>query len=200
MPKFEHNGTCITVLPFPVTLKNHQTAKEWVDRVRAISASEAVTSQQLNIIRAVNNWPEMLEYVDRNGALNPIAVERYEGLIRRQQVERWDELETPEEERVMPSDEEIRALAEEQVQKRLQELVLSTPEIARTLYFSQAEYPETSTALLTGIEVIKATADRTKMDEETKALIDSAIDSDFWQERTASEVAEYVNLFRERFK
>jgi len=200
MPKFEHNGVCITVLPFPVTLKNHQAAKEWVDKVRVIAASEGVHQQQSKILQAIKTWPELLEFIDNRGLPNPVAIERYEGMIRRQQVKYWDEHKTPKKERVMPSDEEIRALAEEQVNQQIRNCVLSNQEIAKLLYFMDDAYPETATALLTGIEVIKATADRAKMDDETKALIDSALDSDFWQERTASEVAEYVNLFRERFK
>lgn len=199
MAKFEYDGTCLEVLPFPVTLRHNTLAREWLDRVNHVAASEAVASQQSKIIRAVNNWPEMLEYIDKNGQLNTVAIERHERAIRRQTLQYWEEKQIPESDREL-TDEEVRRQAEERVQMELQNLVLANPEIAKLLYFSQVEYPETMTALLAGIECIRATCDRTKLNEFATSLIDSPLDSEFWQNRNASEVAEYVNLFRERFK
>ena len=200
MAVFEFNGACYTVQPFQVTLKNHEAAKEWLQGAKEIAVKEGTESQLLNLTRAVNNWPELLAFVQKDGGLNPVAVERNEGAIRRRIIKHWEESNTPDEERIMANDEDIRAEAEEAVQQEIQRCVLANPELARTLYFAQVEYPETATALLYGIDLIKATADRTKLDDETKALIDSALSSDFWQTRTAQEIASYVNFFRERFK
>lgn len=199
MAKFQHGETCLEVSPFPVTLKNNTLAREWLDRVNHVAASEAVESQQSKIIKAVNNWPEMLEFIDKNGQLNTVAIERHEQSIRRQTLQYWEEKEIPESDREL-TDEEVRMQAEARVQMELQNLVLANPEIAKLLYFSQVEYPETMTALLAGIECIRATCDRTRMDEFATSLIDSPLDSEFWQNCNASEVAEYVNLFRAKFK
>ena len=72
---------------------------------------------------------------------------------------------------------------------------MARQDIGRQLYFNVDAFPRTMESLVLGIQVIRATCDRSKLTGEQIDLIDSNNDADFWQDVSAAEVAAYVDNF-----
>ena len=194
------NGIEITHLP--VTLRNERICKEWYVRIREHIQKRGVEHTLRNIARLRNEYEDLADLIDEVGMINQRTV-----LIRSQYVKEAHESNHDFENEVRRenkqaeiqyepiSDEAAKAIAEKELQESLTYLLQDNPEIGRELYFNVESFPKTMESLVLGIQCIRATCDRSKLNEEQIALIDSNNESEFWQDVSASEVAAYVDKF-----
>lgn len=160
-----------------------------------------------NIARLRHEYDDIAELIDEVGMINQRTVSQrivhlmeahkeeheYQNELRRERKEAEHEYEPM-------SNEAAKAIAEQELQQSLTAVLQDSPEIGRMLYFDVDKFPHTMESLRLGIDCICATCDRSKLSEDDIAKIDSANDSEFWQDVTASEVAGYVDNFCDAHK
>lgn len=192
----------IDIKHLPVTLRNERTCKEWYLRVREHIQKRSVEHTLKNIARLRHEYEDIAELIDEVGMINQRTVSRriehvkeahkaehdYQNELRRDNKEVEIEYEPI-------TDEAAKAIAEKELQDSLTVLLTDNPEIGRQLYFNVDSFPKTMESLVLGIQVIRATCDRSLLQENEIALIDSNNDSEFWQDVSAAEVASYVDNF-----
>lgn len=186
----------------PVTLRNERLCKEWYVRVRDHIQKRSVEHTLKNIARLRNEYEDIAELIDEVGMINQRTVSlRIKTLKEAHQAEHDYQNEQRRENKEQElnyeplSDEAAKAIAEKELQESLTVLLQDNPEIGRRLYFNVDSFPVTMESLILGIQVIRATCDRSKLSKEEIELIDSSNKSEFWLDVSASEVAAYVDNF-----
>jgi hypothetical protein len=109
------------------------------------------------------------------------------------------------EEKDMPAyqpmtDEAAKAIAEKDMQDNLKTYIKDNLDVGKQLYFDTEKFPTTIEALKVGIGIVRDTIDRNKLTDEQNMLIESELDSEYWQNVSAQEVADYVDYFCKSFK
>ena len=193
---FTYRGNTYAAYPFAVRLKSVTKAKEIMARIKEITEKEA-TGLQMSAWRTVlQKFPELSMYVSANGNYNMATViERVTG----QETAYKKDHDGVEGAPVFDRDAAIEE-AKTWCAQRVQQMLVSTPELARIVTFTAGAYPTTIDALVAGVDLVREIVDRDKTPSQTLDLIDQPIDHDFWQEVDAAEVASFIDSFCGQYK
>jgi hypothetical protein len=193
---FTYRGNTYAAYPFAVRLKNVTKAKEIMARIKEITEKEA-TGLQMSAWRTVlQKFPELSMYVSANGNYNMATViERVTGQEAAYKKDHEGIADAP----VFDRDAAIEE-AKTWCAQRVQQMLVSTPELARIVTFTAGAYPTTIDALVAGVDLVREIVDRDKTPSQTLDLIDQPIDHDFWQEVDAAEVASFIDSFCGSYK
>ncbi len=191
----------------PVTLRNQQICKDWYQRISNHIQQRSVEYMLRTIARLRHGSEELAELIDEVGMVNNVTLQaRIVALIEAHKAQHDYENEQrkaakqAELEYEPMTAEAAKAIAEQELKDSLVVLLKDSPEIGRQMYFNLDAFPQTMESMLMGIDCIRATVDYSKLSENESHAIKSANDSEFWQDVTASEVAQYVNRFRSSHK
>lgn len=193
---FTFKGQQYAAYPMSVKLRNVNEAKAIVEEVKAI-VEEQSNGLQLSAWRTVlQKFPELSMYISTTGSYNQVTInERV-----RQNHEAWQkEFEANPELPLFNMDAAVED-AKQWCSSRVQQMLVSTPDMMRIVTFTTGAYPSTITALEKGIGFVKRIVDREKTPPETLALIDAPVEHDFWQDIDAGEVASFIDSFCVQFK
>lgn len=193
----------------PITLRNEAATQELYTRVKLVMGSSNAETVMAVVREAIRQNPEVTEYLNEHGNISAVAIEQAAEVLRASHLGIYEHEKKLHEEKPLPEGEErepfkafepldeteLYTQATKNVNDQFKLFLKQNQEVARTLYFNMTGYPCTLEALKLGIEVIKATVNRTQTKSDVVALIDSDITSDFWQDVDASEVAAYVDNF-----
>jgi hypothetical protein len=188
---FTYQGQTYAAYPFAVKLRNVDKAKELMQRIKEV-VDKASSGLQLSVWKtALQKFPELSMYVAANGNYNMSTVlqrvQQNEDAYKRDHAEVTD----------APAFDRDAAIEEARqwCAQRVQQMLVSTPELAKLVTFTSGAYPTTIEALVSGVDIVKQIVDRTKTPAETLALIDQPIEHEFWQDMDASEVASFIDSF-----
>lgn len=191
----------------PVTLRNQQICKDWYQRISNHIQQRSVEYMLRTIARLRHGSEELAELIDEVGMVNNVTLQaRIVALIEAHKAQHEYENEQrkaakqAELEYEPITAEAAKAIAEQELKDSLVVLLKDSPEIGRQMYFNLDAFPHTMESMLMGIDCIRATVDYSKLSEDESDAIKSANDSEFWQDVTASEVAQYVDRFRSSHK
>lgn len=180
-----------------VTLRTHKQMLEWSAKLDEHVRKGSQEVQLGAVRKMLDTFPEALEYIDAVGNVSSDKLQARINTIRADEQRKADEATAAGVEYTMLSEDDIRAEAYRWVTDKWQQWIKDNPAAALMLMFQGTEFPTDIGSLLVGIECIKATA---IADVETRALIDGDIDSDFWQDVDATEVADYCTRFLKAYK
>jgi len=193
---FTYKGQTFAAYPFAVKLRNVDKAKEIMGRINSI-ANKAGETQERNVWKtALTKFPELSMYVSLNGQYNTTTImERV-----RQNEEAYKRDHEGKED--VPAFDRDAAIEEAKAwcANRIQQLLMTTPELGKLIAFQSGAYPTSVEALVAGIDIVREIVDRTKTPPETLALIDQPIDGEFWQDVDAGEVASFIDSFRSQYQ
>lgn len=188
---FTYKGQTFAAYTFAVKLRNVEKAKEIMQRIKDVT-DKASTGLQLSVWKtALQKFPELTMYITTNGNYNFVTIT--------ERVRQNEEAYKRDHEAVenAPAFDHTAAVEEAQqwCSQRVQQMLISTPELAKLVTFTSGAYPTTIEALTAGVDIVREIVDRTKTPPETLALIDEPISHDFWQDVDASEVASFIDSF-----
>lgn len=188
---FTYKGQTFAAYPFAVKLRNVDKAKEIMGRIKEIT-DKASSGLQLSVWKtALTKFPELTMYITTSGNYNPVTVT--------ERVRQNEEAYKRDHEGVEDAPAFDRTAAIEEAQQwcsqRVQQMLISTPELAKLVTFTSGAYPTTIDALVAGVDIVREIVDRTKTPPETLALIDQPVEHEFWQDVDAGEVAAFIDSF-----
>lgn len=191
----------------PVTLKNELLCKSALYKAREFTQSKNIEVILKKLARLRSKHEELQEFIDELGMLNANTVIIYAQRLKDNHQAMWmhhEKLMKEEEkdagEYVPMTDEVARSLAEEEIQSNLKTFLKDNLEVGKSLYFDTDDFPTSIEALKIGIDIIKDVADTSNLTEEEVQKIQSPIDSEYWQNVGASEVAQFINKFCADYK
>lgn len=192
---FTYKGQTFAAYPFAVKLRNVEKAKEIMKRINEI-AERTNNGLQMSVWKtALQKFPELTMYVDLRGNYNNATIiERVRQNEEAYKRDHADKTDAPAFDRDAAIDE-----ARNWCAQRVQQMLVSTPELAKLVTFTSGAYPTTIEALTAGVEIVREIVDRDKTPAETLALIDEPISHDFWQDIDAGEVASFIDTFRGQY-
>jgi hypothetical protein len=195
-----HKGKRHAVHIPAVTLRNHKAMIDWSAKIDA-RAKEQTQGVQLGAVRKLlETFPDALEYIDALGNVNADTIRNRIEYIRADEERKANEGAERGATYDIKTDEEVQREAMQYVTGKWTAWIKDNPDAAAILMFQATEYPTDIDSLLLGIDCIKAVVCRTKTNAETLALIDGDIDTDFWQDVDAAEVADFCTGFRDAYK
>lgn len=181
-----------------ITLRTHKLMLDWSAKLDAQAKADSRGVQLGAIRKMLDSFPEALDYIDVVGNVNSEKLNaRITFITEDEERKAREAAETGGQYDVMPP-EAIRDEAYKWVMDKWQQWVKDNPDAALMLMFQATEYPTDIDSLLLGIDCIKSTAVTT--DGELVQLIQGDIETDFWQDIDASEVAAYCTAFLKAFK
>lgn len=192
---FTFNGQTYAAYPIAVRLRNVDKAKEIMARIAEVAASTG-KRQETDVWRsALTKFPELTMYVNLNGNYNVATI--MERARQNEEAYKRDHagVENP------PAFDKDAAIEEAQqwCANRIQQIMLTTPELGRLVAFSTGAFPRTIEALTAGIEIVREIVDRVKTPAESLAMIDQPTEHEFWQDVDAGEVASFIDTFRSQY-
>ncbi len=192
---FTYKGQTFAAYPFAVKLRNVEKAKEIMQRINEV-AERTNNGLQMSVWKtALQKFPELTMYVDLRGNYNNATIiERVRQNEEAYKRDHADDAEAPAFDRDAAIDE-----ARNWCAQRVQQMLVSTPELAKLVTFTSGAYPTTIEALTAGVDIVREIVDRDKTPAETLALIDQPISHDFWQDIDAGEVASFIDTFRGQY-
>lgn len=167
----------IEVTPMEVTFGNVQTMREWKQKLATRSFTSKGTLQ--NIMRLVAQMPDLADLVSISGDYN-------QSTIKRRSKPYIDDGASPE---------EATARVKAEMEAELMKIAAENPDVARAIFFQDINLPNDRESIAIGIACIQATADRSELTKEHKALLDSKLESPFWSNVSVKAVQEYCDLF-----
>lgn len=193
---FTYKGQQYAAYAMPVKLRNVNEAKAIVEEVKTI-VEEQAAGLQLSAWRTVlQRFPELTMYIDTTGSYNQKTVTDRVRQNREAYQRDHANVEEP------PPFDELAAIEDAKAwcAQRVQQMLLSTPDMMRLVTFSTGSYPTTLAALERGIALVKRIVDRDRTPAQTLDLIDKEIGHEFWQDVDAAEVAAFVDSFCAQYK
>lgn len=193
---FTYKGQTFAAYPFAVKLRNVEKAKEIMQRIKEVT-DKASQGLQLSVWKtALQKFPELTMYITTTGNYNAVTVT--ERVRQNEEAYKRDHAEVPD----APAFDHTAAVEEAQqwCSQRVQQMLVSTPELAKLVTFTSGAYPTTIDALVAGVDIVREIADRIKTPPETLALIDQPIEHDFWQDVDAVEVASFIDSFCSQYQ
>lgn len=193
---FTYKGQVYAAYPFAVKLRNVDKAKELIQRINEI-AKQTNNGLQMAVWKtALQKFPELTMYVTTNGNYNNTTI--IERVRQNEEAYKRDHADVAD----APAFDTDAAIDEARnwCAQRVQQLLVSTPELAKLVTFNSGAYPTTIEALIAGVDIVREIVDRVKTPSETLALIDQPIESDFWQDIDAGEVAAFIDSFCGQYK
>lgn len=195
----------IEVEHLPITLRNELVCRVAYQKAKEFAQSKNLESALVNIARLRTKHDVLHELIDELGMLNSKTLQRHMQMLKDNHYSAWkhdaqqfDDDEKPEYQPM--TDDAAKAIAEKEMQDNLKTYIKDNIEIGKQLYFDTEKFPTTIEALKIGIGIIKETVDKSKLNIEQSAAIESELDSDYWQNVSAREVADYVDYFCKSFK
>lgn len=193
---FTYKGQQYAAYPMPVKLRNVNEAKAIVEEVKTI-VEEQAAGLQLSAWRTVlQRFPELTMYIDTTGSYNQKTIADRVRQNREAYQRDHTTVDDP------PPFDEAAAVEDAKAwcAQRVQQMLLSTPDMMRLVTFSTGSYPTTLAALERGIALVKRIVDRERTPAQTLDLIDKEIGHEFWQDVDAAEVAAFVDSFCSQYK
>lgn len=192
----------------PITLRNEATARDWYERLTKFAHETNVTLMVDSIMNVMRINPDVMEYINELGSLNGVTIEKRAKQTMASHKADYDHRKAEILEEGKEFDEVYEPLTEAEsykiavadLQQAWTNFLRDNPAVGKALYFNLEGFPATIEALRLGIDCIRQTLDRKRTSLDVIALIDSANDSDFWLDASATEVAGYVDGFRSQFK
>lgn len=192
---FTFNGQTYAAYPIAVKLRNVDKAKEIMTRIAEVAASTG-KRQETDVWRsALTKFPELTMYVNLNGNYNVATI--MERARQNEEAYKRDHAGVDN----APAFDKDAAIEEAQqwCANRIQQIMLTTPELGKLVAFSTGAFPRTIEALTAGIEIVREIVDRVKTPAESLAMIDQPIEHEFWQDVDAGEVASFIDTFRSQY-
>ena len=187
------NGAKVTLTHKPITLRNAETLTKLAQETRDFVMKKNGDAQRKLMVDLVNSHPDLLDVMTMTGEVNPQAVNKYVENVKKSIEERNQHLNEGEEPEVF-DEAKAKQSAIEWVQKVVADMMKDTPRIAKILQYTMPTFGEDMESLVYGIGVVIGSYDSSKFNDETNANITNR-DGEWWQDVTATEVAEYVNNF-----
>lgn len=181
-----------------ITLRTHKLMLDWSAKLDAQAKADSRGVQLGAIRKMLDSFPEALDYIDVVGNVNSEKLNARITFITEDEQRKAREAHEAGAEYEPLQPEAIREEAYKWVMDKWQQWVKDNPDAALMLMFQATEYPTDIDSLLLGIDCIKATAITT--DGELAQLIQGDIETDFWQDIDATEVAAYCTAFLKAFK
>jgi hypothetical protein len=181
-----------------ITLRTHKLMLDWSAKLDAQAKADSRGVQLGAIRKMLDSFPEALDYIDVVGNVNSEKLNARITFITEDEQRKAHEAHEAGAEYEPLQPEAIREEAYKWVMDKWQQWVKDNPDAALMLMFQATEYPTDIDSLLLGIDCIKATAITT--DGELAQLIQGDIETDFWQDIDATEVAAYCTAFLKAFK
>lgn len=181
-----------------ITLRTHKLMLDWSAKLDAQAKADSRGVQLGAIRKMLDSFPEALDYIDVVGNVNSEKLNARITFITEDEQRKAREAHEAGAEYEPLQPEAIREEAYKWVMDKWQQWVKDNPDAALMLMFQATEYPTDIDSLLLGIDCIKATAITT--DGEFLQLIQGDIETDFWQDIDATEVAAYCTAFLKAFK
>lgn len=191
-----YQGRALQVHLPKMSLRNHKNLMEWAGKIDDQCRETAVDVQLASIRRMIATFPEAADYIDTRGNISAEAVRIRMAHIQAHEEEKKRESEDYE---LLPTA-AIREEATAWVSDKWKKWISENPDAAYILMFQTTDYPTDISALLLGVECMRATCCRVQTDAETLALIDGDLETDFWLDIDALEVADYCTQFRAAYK
>lgn len=193
---FTHNGQVYAAYPMTIKLRNVAVAEEVLGRIKETIDREK-EGLQISMWRiALLRFPELAMYVTEDGDYNAETLISRVNQTEKAHYEHFKDAEHPEPFDRWAAMEEARKWVQESVSK----MMVLNEGLQKLMHYTTGAYPSTIGALVEGIGYVKEIVDRQKTPTETLALIDSPIESDFWQDVDVLEVADFIDRFRAEFK
>jgi hypothetical protein len=197
----------IEISHLKVTLKNELICRAAYTKAKEFTQSKNVDLVLRNINRLRNQHEDLAEMIDEIGMINKETVKIHAQRLKDNHLAGWLRMkkDLEDEDQAVPeyepmTDDAALASAEAEIQENLKVYLKDNLNIGKSLYFDAERFPESLDALKIGIEILKETIDRSSLSEDEIQKIDSEISSDFWQNVSASEVADYVTKFCKSFR
>ena len=181
-----------------ITLRTHKLMLDWSAKLDAQAKADSRGVQLGAIRKMLDSFPEALDYIDVVGNVNSEKLNARITFITEDEQRKAREAHEAGAEYEPLQPEAIREEAYKWVMDKWQQWVKDNPDAALMLMFQATEYPTDIDSLLVGIDCIKGTAITT--DGELAQLIQGDIETDFWQDIDASEVAAYCTSFLKAFQ
>jgi hypothetical protein len=180
-----------------VTLRTHKMMLDWSSKLDAHVKQGNQGVQLAAVRKMLDTFPEALDFIDAVGNVNSDKLQARMDYVRADEERKAAAAAEAGNDYTIMSDDDIRDEAYRWVTERWQQWIKDNPAAALMLMFQATDYPTDYDSLLLGIECIKATV---LCDVATKALIDGDLESDFWQDVDAAEVADYCTRFLTAYK
>lgn len=155
---FTYKGQTFAAYPFAVKLRNVEKAKEIMKRINEI-AERTNNGLQMSVWKtALQKFPELTMYVDLRGNYNNATI--IERVRQNEEAYKRDHADKPD----APAFDRDAAIEEARnwCAQRVQQMLVSTPELARLVTFTSGAYPTTIEALTAGVEIVREIVDRDK--------------------------------------
>lgn len=172
----------IKITPLEPTLARYAEFKEFAEKLAKVTDAYGSFNRDIAALELIKKYPEILgDLMDEQGGINQntLSAKASSYVVRGM------------------SEEEAKAKAANDIMDRLKYAAKDNKEIFVTLFAPELSYPCTYESVLLGIDVIKATCDKTKFTANEKKLFES---EDFWNNAEWKGVAEYVNSFCRSYK
>jgi hypothetical protein len=173
------NTKTLDVKPLPVTTARYKEFAEWREKCLKFVSEKGNVKRGLAIIKLTQKYPDLLgNLIDKEtGQLNEKAIEE-----RAAQICERDKVDLS----------VARELALAQLREKIQLLAIENEEIFNAIVAPELHYPSTVESITFGIDLIRATCDKSKLTKNDAKLLD---DTDFWENAEWEGVADYANFF-----
>lgn len=195
--------TISDIKPLPITLANEYRVRPFYDKVRAFMQEKNAVAMMRTVARLRVADPMLSELIDEFGRPSDAwYAKQVDVMLSNDAAFR----EHQQSEGLPTSEPLTRELATETAKadhKRIiSEYFVGNPEVARQLYFDFGAFPATLEGLKMGIDTIRGCGDLDALEAahgaNARELV--ATDSEFWQNVTAAEVADWVTRFCEAWQ
>lgn len=195
----------IDVHHLPITLRNELVCRAAYQRAKEFAQSKNLESALTNIARLRNKHEVLHELIDELGMLNSKTLARQMQMLKDNHHSAWLHDSTQYEEKDIPeyqpmADDAAKAIAEKEMQDNLKTYIKDNLDVGKQLYFDTEKFPTTIEALKVGIGIVRDTIDSSKLTDQETLDIQSELHSEYWQNVSAQEVADYVDYFCKSFK
>jgi len=172
----------IKITPLEPTLARYAEFKDSVSKLAQVTDAHGNFNRDVAALELIKKYPDILgDLMDEQGDINQntLSMKANSYVVRGM------------------SEKEAKAKAANDILDRLKFAAKDNKEIFVTLFAPELSYPTTYASVVLGIDVIKATCDKTKFTASEKKLFES---EDFWNNVEWKGVAEYVNSFCRSYK
>lgn len=172
-------STAIEVEPIEVTLITSPRLTEWKRKLTELSKSKMQQSFEVTL-KLLEAFPDLAEMINVQREFREDYIEK--------RAKQFDKA---------PN---ARELAIEEAQRKFIQIATDSPKVARAFLSEDIIYSTDIDSHKLGIECIRDTFNPDGLDKKEIKLLQSEIESDFWQNSTATGVAAYCQNFCDKIK
>ena len=195
--------TISDIKPLPITLANEHRVRPFYDKVRAFMQEKNAVAMMRTVARLRVADPMLSELIDEFGRPSDAWFAKQVDVMLSNDAAFREHQQSEGLPTAEPLTRELATETAKADHKRIMsEYFVGNPEVARQLYFDFGAYPVTLEGLKIGIDTIRGCGDLDALEAthgaNARELV--ATDSEFWQNVTAAEVADWVTRFCEAWQ